>query len=273
MHAQWRDSTLPQPTQYTIVFDSHESSAVTSITGNEGATVAKPVDPTRSGYTFQGWYSAEAGGALYGWPHTLTTNAIMHAQWRDSTLPQPVQYAITFNSHEGSAVQAITANKGTAVSKPIDPTLSGYTFQGWYSAASSGNQYTWPHSLTGNVTMHAQWQENGSPQPTQYTIIFDNHGGSAVTAITANEGAAVSKPADPTLSGYTFNGWYSAASGGTQYTWPHSLTGNVTMHAQWTAVSYTISYTLNDGTNGAGNPATYTAEDLHRTRAAPSRTV
>jgi uncharacterized repeat protein (TIGR02543 family) len=77
--------------------------------------------------------------------------------------------------------------------------------------------------------MFAQWTP-------QYTVTFNSNGGSAVPAVTADLGTAIAKPAtDPAKSGHTFSGWFTAASGGTAYTWPHTLTGNVTMHAQWTA--------------------------------------
>jgi uncharacterized repeat protein (TIGR02543 family) len=46
---------------------------------------------------------------------------------------------------------------GTVVNKPTDPTRTGYTFTGWFSAAFGGTRYTWPHTLTATVTLHAQW--------------------------------------------------------------------------------------------------------------------
>jgi uncharacterized repeat protein (TIGR02543 family) len=103
--------------------------------------------------------------------------------------------------------------------------------------------------------MHAQWQEAGTPPPAQYTITFDSHGGSAVAAIPANVGTAVGEPTDPTRTGYTFTGWHSAASGGMAYTWPYTLNASVTMHAQWTAITYTVAYNAN---SGSGSMATST---------------
>jgi uncharacterized repeat protein (TIGR02543 family) len=107
---------------------------------------------------------------------------------------------------------------------------------------------------------------------TTYTITFDSHGGSAVTAITADTGTSVAKPADPTRAGYIFTGWFIAETGGTLYTWPHTLTGNVAMHARWTATTYTISYNLNGGTNNGTNPASYTIESPAVTLAVPTYT-
>jgi uncharacterized repeat protein (TIGR02543 family) len=71
----------------------------------------------------------------------------------------PEQHTITFNSQGGSGVGPITADTGAEVAKPADPTRDGYTFQGWFDAASGGTAIVWPHTLTGDVTMHARWQE------------------------------------------------------------------------------------------------------------------
>jgi uncharacterized repeat protein (TIGR02543 family) len=271
VYAQWQENSLPPLVQYTITFDSHDGSVVGAVTADTGTSIVQPAAPTRAGYTFTGWFNAASGGTQYAWPHTLTGDVTMHAQWQENSLPPPVQYTITFNSHDGSAVAAITADTGTSVAQPAAPTRAGYTFTGWFSAVSGGTQYAWPHTLTGDVTMHAQWQENSLPPPVQYTITFDSHDGSAVTAITADTGTSVAQPAAPIKAGYTFTGWFSAASGGTPYTWPHTLTGDVTMHAQWTLISYTIAYTLNGGTNNAVNPVSYTIESPAITLAAPSR--
>jgi uncharacterized repeat protein (TIGR02543 family) len=125
--------------------------------------------------------------------------------------------------------------------------------------------------LNASIIMHAQWQENTLPPAQQYTITFDSHGGSEVAAITRDEGTAVEKPADPTWNGYNFEGWYSAITEGTEYEWPYVLTANLTMHAQWTAIPYSITYELSGGTNAAENPATYTVESPAITLAEPSR--
>ena len=64
----------------------------------------------------------------------------------------------------------------------------------------------------------------------------------------------------PTRIGYTFNGWYTAESGGTQVTSSStvSITANQTLYAHWTKNSYSISYVMNGGTNNSNNPTTAT---------------
>jgi uncharacterized repeat protein (TIGR02543 family) len=274
MHAQWRDAGQPAPERYTVTFESHGGSEVPVITAGVGTKVAKPVDPVREGYEFTGWFNAASGGALYAWPHLMSASITMHAQWRDAGQPAPERYTVTFDSHGGTGVEAITADMGTAVAKPVDPVREGFAFTGWFNAASGGTLYAWPYTLSASITMHAQWRDAGQPAPERYTVTFESHGGTGVEVITADAGTRVTKPGDPARNGYNFTGWYSAASGGTQYTtWPYTLSSNVIMHAQWTTISYTIVYNnLESGDTVPVNPSVYTVEDLPISLAAPART-
>jgi uncharacterized repeat protein (TIGR02543 family) len=238
MHARW--TVIPER---TITFDSHDGTPVDPVTNYVGTAVPQPEYPTRANYAFAGWFSSAEGGAEYEWPHILTANVTMHARWT-------VRHTITFEREGGSAVAAITANAGTPVPEPAAPYRLGYTFQGWYSAANGGEAYTWPHTLDADVIMYAQWGTI-----TTYTITFDRHDGSATTIIRENEGAKIPKPANPTREGCTFQGWYSAANGGTEYEWPHDLIGNVTMHARWEirTSDQPISLTIDDLIDPAGS--------------------
>jgi uncharacterized repeat protein (TIGR02543 family) len=238
MHAHWRENTLPPPERYTVTFDSHGGSEVAAITADEGTALEQPGDPARANYNFAGWYSAETGGTLYDWPHTLSADVTMHARWQAKA-----RHTLSFDSHGGSAVQPVTDYEGTAVEKPGDPARANHTFNGWYSAETGGALYSWPHVLTGNTTMHAQWRENP-----RYILIFNSHGGSAVQPVTAYTGTAVPRPANPARENYAFAGWFSAAEGGTEYEWPHTLNADLTMHARWQEnARYTITFDSHGG--------------------------
>jgi uncharacterized repeat protein (TIGR02543 family) len=126
--------------QYTITFNSNGGSAVSSITQNYDTVVIAPEDPTKEGYTFDGWSPAV--------PATMPANDVsLTAQWTIN------QYTITFNSNGGSAVSSITQNYDTVVIAPEDPTKEGYTFDGWSPAVPA----TMPAN---NITLMAQWVIN-----------------------------------------------------------------------------------------------------------------
>ena len=146
------------------------------------------------------------------------------------------QYTLTFDTDGGSEIAPITQDYGTAVSAPADPTRTGYTFSGWDKAIPE----TMPAE---NTTITARWSVN------RYTITFDTDGGSAVSAITKNYGAAVSAPTAPTKTGYTFAGWQL---GDAPYTFSTMPAESVTLTARWTArddTEYTVKHYLQNADN------------------------
>ena len=107
-------------------------------------------------------------------------------------------YTVTFDTDGGSEVKSQTVAYGGQAAVPAAPAKPGYTFAGWYL---DGKAYDFDAPVTENLTLTANWTVN------QYTITFDTDGGSAIAPITQDYGTAVTAPADPTRTGYTFAGW------------------------------------------------------------------
>ena len=126
-------------------------------------------------------------------------------------------YTVTFQSEGGSEVASqIRAN--TPADRPADPTKEGYTFIGWYNGESEWNFET---PVTADLTLTAKWQVN------QYTITFKPENGGQDIVIKQDYGTAITAPANPTKTGYTFAGW--------DKTIPTTMpAGNMTITAQWT---------------------------------------
>ena len=223
----------------TVAFTSDGGAAVANITGNDGTSITLPGD-TQSGYTFNGWFTAATGGTLVGAAgasYTLNNNGgttTLFAQW------SPIIDTVAFNSEGGSAVANITGPNGSTITLPAAPTRTGYTFNGWFTAATGGTKATSPYTLNNNgttTTLYAQWTVDTD------TVAFNSEGGSAVANITGPNGSTITLPAAPTRTGYTFNGWFAAPTGGTALTSPYTLSNNgttTTLYAQWTVVLVTL---------------------------------
>ena len=129
------------------------------------AVVIRPKDPTRRGYTFGGWYTDEACTNAYDFSQLVTKDMILYAKWTINT------YTVTFDSLEGSPVDVETADYETAVTKPEDPTKTGYTFGGWYTDEACTKAYDFATPVTGDRILYAKWNEiprpTGTPQPTK----------------------------------------------------------------------------------------------------------
>ena len=78
-------------TSYTITFDSQGGSAVENARVNWNATVTKPVDPTREGYVFAGWFIDEACTNAYDFSTKVTKSITLYAKWTEdgTTKPEP----------------------------------------------------------------------------------------------------------------------------------------------------------------------------------------
>ena len=126
-------------------------------------------------------------------------------------------YTVTFQSEGGSEVASqIRAN--TPAARPADPTKEGYTFIGWYNGES---EWDFETPVTADLTLTAKWQLN------QYTITFKLDNGGQDIVINQDYGTAITAPANPTKTGYTFAGW--------DKTIPTTMpAGDMTITAQWT---------------------------------------
>ena len=126
-------------------------------------------------------------------------------------------YTVTFQSEGGSEVASqIRAN--TPATRPADPTKEGYTFIGWYNGES---EWDFETPVTTGLILTAKWQVN------QYTITFKPENGGQDIVIKQDYGTAITAPANPTKTGYTFAGW--------DKTIPSTMpAGDMAITARWT---------------------------------------
>ena len=189
---------------YTVTFQSEGGSEVASqIRANTPA--GRPADPTKEGYTFIGWYNGESE---WNFETPVTEKLTLTAKWQIN------RYTITFDTAGGSEVAPITQDYGTTITAPANPTKTGYTFAGWDKTIPT----TMP---AGDMTITARWQVN------QYTITFKPENGGQDIVIKQDYGTAITAPANPTKTGYTFAGW--------DKTIPTTMpAGDMTITARWT---------------------------------------
>ena len=250
LYARWSANT------YTITFDKQGGSGTSSATVTYDASLPVVAKPTKTGYTFLGYYDAITGGTQYydadmdstmTW--SLDEDITLYAQW------QANQYVVTFNTNQGSGAQsAVTATYGEAM--PVittTPTRVGYVFLGYYDALTGGTKYynadlssanAWANDS--NKTLYARWQG------VSYSVSFDANNGTGTMADQEFE-YGISEILDSnafTRAGYTFAGWNTAADGsGTAYTDGASIFNlttvngeTTTLYAQWLVNTYDVSF-------------------------------
>lgn len=273
----------PTPKGYTVSFNSNGGNNVKSITsqrtfknwslsgsgsmsgttytfGSGNATLTANYNngsitlpsATKAGHNFKGWYSNGCGSTFIGnagESYTPTSNVTLRAcysyyayildvypnggTWNGTTEktrieplanPKPSIYGNTdYTGKIGSTID---------IPNPIPP--SGYTVSFNTNGGSSVSSITSTKSFNG-------WN-NSSPGTFSGTTYTYGEGSGYITANYKNNSVNLPKP---TKSGYTFDGWYTASSGGTKVNNTYTPTENITLYAHWNVNSYTLSFDAN----------------------------
>ena len=252
-------TTCTEPSTFTVTYNAndatsgsvpednteYEKDAQVTVLGNTG-------NLAKTGYTFSGWNTEDNGkGTTYaaGDKFTITENTTLYAKWTANT------YTITLNTNDGTinsgAISSYTYGVGATL--PTDVTKTGYTFAGWYNNSDfTGDPIkTIGTTETDNKEFWAKWT------PAVYTITYKDQGNAAFSG-THEEGSPTTHTynTETTLKSaskehYTFGGWYKESNcSGTKVTTlgATEYTDNITLYAQWTAKTYTITLDANGGT-------------------------
>ena len=202
---------------FTVTFDSDGGTAVETQKVNENTPAEEPMEPTRKGYRFDGWYLEDK---LFDFETKITQDITLKAKWiEDKKLKQ---YTVIFNSDGGSSVTEQIIIKGDKAIKPTVPTKENATFKEWQL---NGKAYDFNTPVTADITLMATWNIIN-----KYTVIFDSNGGSKVDSQVITESGKATKPQDPTRDGYIFIGW---ELNGQNYDFNSNVTSNITLIAKW----------------------------------------
>ncbi|MBR5327339.1 MAG: InlB B-repeat-containing protein [Paludibacteraceae bacterium] len=221
------DGDVVKGSNFTIYSITYNTNGGNTIPATSGTTLpAELPTPTKTGYTFAGWYTnseltiAATAGA------EIIQNTTLYAKW---TINQykvtlnpnyPDEKTGTFTYEEGELVDGnlvLTYDYNT-VSKEIESlytslSLDGYEFGGWYNAKGlspgevSGSKCENTGTITGDKTYYAKWSKF-------HTITFNT--GTNNPTVDAMEGTSetgITLPAGPTptCTDWTFAGWAEAS--------------------------------------------------------------
>ncbi len=200
--------------------------------------------PTRTGYTFLGWTGTGIDGTVMSIriPQGSTGSRSYAANWSGANT-----YDLNFNANGGTcSMQKKTVEFGSAYGTLPTPTWTNYDFKGWWTAAVGGDQVDDQTVMeTEGATVYAHWDAK------KYTLTYNANGGSvSPTSKQIAYGQQYGTLPTPTRNYCSFQGWWTAASGGTQVSSATTMTGSTTIYAHWLGQAVTVTFNANGGTVG-----------------------
>ena len=225
---------------HRVSFTNPDGSVISYQEINENELLVQPVDPTKVGYRFDGWYLDAEFLTAYDFTTAVTEELVIYAKW------VPNQYQVVFESNGGTSIQGISVSFEDFVTEPVAPTKLGYDFIGWYTDEALTERYDFDSPIVGDLILYAKWEKEEVPVANVYLVTFETNGGSGVLSQNVEENQQVTEPTNPKKTGYTFTGWYTDSNLTTSYDFDAPVTKEMTLYAGWKKVSQVVTTPVNN---------------------------
>ncbi|WP_238886334.1 InlB B-repeat-containing protein [Clostridium sp. YIM B02551] len=226
-------TAIPPTPTYTVEYKNYDGSTINTDVVEGGSGLTEPTVPTRTGYTFGGWYKDNEFITPWNFESDkIAGNTVLYSKWSIN------KYTVTFKDHDETIISTQTVNYGGSAVAPLSPSREGYTFTGWDMSFSN---------VTGNLIVTATYTVI-PPKPI-YIVSYKNYDGSVLNTESVVSGNKITEPTAPTTVGYTFGGWYKDSSFESSWKFDtDTVTGDTTLYSKWTINSYTVTFKNYDGT-------------------------
>ena len=153
---------------YTVTLHANGGSVspASVTTGADGKLASLPT-PTRSSYSFDGWYTEKIGGTKITTDTVFSANTTVYAHWTYTGggyyYPPVTYYTLRFETGGGSDISSVREAYNTYIDlTKYVPTWRGHTFIGWYTERSLMNKVSGVY-LTKDMTVYALWRVDENP--------------------------------------------------------------------------------------------------------------
>ena len=161
---------------YTVTLHANGGSVspASVTTGADGKLASLPT-PTRSSYSFNGWYTEKNGGTKVTTDTVFHAKTTVYAHWTYTGggyyYPPVTYYTLRFETGGGSDISSVqgTYNAYIDLTQYV-PTWRGHTFTGWYSERSLTNKVSGVY-LTKDMTVYAGWRVTTVPQTGDSSVL------------------------------------------------------------------------------------------------------
>jgi len=223
--------------EQTVTYESNGGTTIESQVVYWGRLIQEPLDPSKVGFSFEGWYTDVALSDPWDFTQNyVDRDIVLYAKWGNG-------YRISFDSQEGLNPDptTITVRFGVEYGTLATTARVGHTFLGWFTEPYGEGEIVSEEtlvSINSNHTLYAYWL------PNTYTVTFDARGGDAAypSTKTVTFGQPYGELASVLKAGYTFDGWWTGEGGtGNQITSTNLVfsTADRTLYAKWVFTVFT----------------------------------
>ncbi|GAA6427780.1 InlB B-repeat-containing protein [Dielma fastidiosa] len=191
-------------TSYAVRFVSENGKIIGYISDiRAGGKINEPMKPTKSGYTFTGWYLDKECTQPWDFAKdTVKENLILYAGW-EKIEPSQKNHVVIFNYLIDNEYHSESVSEGNIAAMPAKPFKEGYTFTGWYIDQDCTIPWDFDNRVYSDLTLFAGWQVNTEEYP--FTDYKPNEQSSVHLEAEADKKEL---PEEPVKEGYIFKGWF-----------------------------------------------------------------
>lgn len=198
-------STAPVISIYTVSFNLNTGEELDPQKVKKGEAVAKPSNPSRSGYVFAGWYLDEECNNAYDFASPVNSDLILYAKWEEV---KKDTYLLTIEYHIGEDVKYDVISNPKLVSF-ITPSFNDYTFIGYVDEAGADVSLDSVRALelTENKTIVLKAKFDKELEYVNVTL----KNGEENNVERLVKGELLNNVVDPSKDGYLFEGWFESS--------------------------------------------------------------
>lgn len=163
------------PTYAVTLHANGGSVSLDSVTTGADGKLASLPTPTRSSYSFDGWYTEKSGGTKVTTDTVFSANTTVYAHWTYTGggyyYPPVTYYTLRFETNGGDKLSPVSGSYNALIDlSKYAPKRSGYAFTGWYSERSLTNKVSGVY-LTKDMTVYAGWRVTTVPQTGDSSVL------------------------------------------------------------------------------------------------------
>lgn len=235
LYAKWEIN------EYNVVFMNENLQYGETVVMEHFKKVSEPEeDPEKVGHTFVRWvYEVEGqeGRVAYDFNQQVEGPLTLYAEYSVN------KHTVKFINEFSPDIVNRQVDYGNKVGAPPTVTKEGYNLLGW--ATASEDLWDFENTITGDLTLYASWEIK------KYDVTFMDGEDEYELYEDVEHFATIDAPEDePTKTGHTFEGWYYKVSGQEEleeYDFSQTIVGPLTLYAQFTPISYEITFENQNG--------------------------